>query len=450
AESAFGGGVYIVLNGIIKNNTIENNYCYNAGTMADGGGIEVDQIPGSLIEVAIINNIINNNELECNRSEGAGIMIIGAKVQVLNNIISNNYNSADGFSLGAGFMCRSALDKITIINNTISNNSGTISDNVNVGSGICILGAFDVEFVIDANLIINNVAYHGGGFYERSSYNILFTNNIFWGNSADRGAAVGIFHPDVKSHPSFRNSKSYCPRIINNTFFDNNADDHGGAIRYNGYLNTPIIFNCIFRENTAPAGPDVYNSNVEELIISYSDINTGDIYGNWNGEENINVDPEFIDPENGDFHIDKNSPCTGAGINTIEINGSIFYCPSIDFENDPRPMPFTAMPDMGADEVDETVGIYEFSNYHSSISINIYPNPFKITAEIEFNIPQASYVKVSVVDFIGKGIQTLLSKHLPAGTYQFEWNTKGLTEGIYFVHMKTKNSSVVRKVMILK
>ena len=30
AESAFGGGIYVMTNGFIRNNTIENNTCYNA------------------------------------------------------------------------------------------------------------------------------------------------------------------------------------------------------------------------------------------------------------------------------------------------------------------------------------------------------------------------------------------------------------------------------------
>jgi len=50
-------------------------------------------------------------------------------------------------------------------------------------------------------------------------------------------------------------------------------------------------------------------------IITYSDIE-----GGWGGEGNINSDPLFTDPDNGDYTLQAGSPCIDAGDSTIWYN----------------------------------------------------------------------------------------------------------------------------------
>jgi len=71
--------------------------------------------------------------------------------------------------------------------------------------------------------------------------------------------------------------------------------------------------------------------------------------GAWNGDENIYVDPEYIE---GDSlcHLSENSPCMNTGIESLEINGTVYNSPSTDYENHNRPDPFYQLFDMGADE----------------------------------------------------------------------------------------------------
>ena len=67
--------------------------------------------------------------------------------------------------------------------------------------------------------------------------------------------------------------------------------------------------NSIIYNNTATQeGNNIKGSNV---IASYSDIQNG-----YNGEGNIDADPQFTDPENGDFTLnwkEEGSPCIDAG-----------------------------------------------------------------------------------------------------------------------------------------
>jgi hypothetical protein len=52
----------------------------------------------------------------------------------------------------------------------------------------------------------------------------------------------------------------------------------------------------------------------EDPIIIYSDIE-----GVWAGEGNIDVDPLFFNPENGDYTLQEGSPCIDAG--TADLDG---------------------------------------------------------------------------------------------------------------------------------
>ena len=62
----------------------------------------------------------------------------------------------------------------------------------------------------------------------------------------------------------------------------------------------------------------------------------------------IDADPLFV--SSNDFHLQDNSNCIGAAIDSILVDGSWYYCPSTDFDGNPRPNPSGSMPDIGAYE----------------------------------------------------------------------------------------------------
>jgi hypothetical protein len=59
------------------------------------------------------------------------------------------------------------------------------------------------------------------------------------------------------------------------------------------------------------------------------------------GNNNFTDDPDFDDPDNGDFHIPSDSPCKDAG-------GDVTNLPGTDFEGDRRN--YNNIPDTGPDE----------------------------------------------------------------------------------------------------
>jgi len=57
-------------------------------------------------------------------------------------------------------------------------------------------------------------------------------------------------------------------------------------------------------------GDEVWNNDGSIITINYSDLQ-----GGWDGQGNIDGDPLFVDPNNGDYHLSPGSPCIDAGCN---------------------------------------------------------------------------------------------------------------------------------------
>ncbi len=82
------------------------------------------------------------------------------------------------------------------------------------------------------------------------------------------------------------------------------------------------ITNCIVW-NT---GDGISTSGVTTITVEYSDIQEG-----WPGTGNIDADPMFVDPDNGDLRLLPGSPCLDAGDNTAVPKGI-----DTDLDGNPR------------------------------------------------------------------------------------------------------------------
>ena len=83
-------------------------------------------------------------------------------------------------------------------------------------------------------------------------------------------------------------------------------------------------------------------------------------------------------------------------------------------------------------------------------SVQNFPNPFSTQTTIKFNIPEISFVTLSIFDFTGKEIQSLIAKRLPGGTHQLNWIANYLPAGIYFLRLETNGISETRKLILMK
>jgi hypothetical protein len=171
----------------------------------------------------------------------------------------------------------------------------------------------------------------GGGIFNSSFSSPTLMNCSFSGNLAT-GDAGGIFNfyrsdlvainctfnGNIASHSAgamynWRNS----PTIANCTFSGNSANANGGSI-YNEASEATLI-NCILWGDIATQGNEIYLDLYVDyqgteypsiMSVNYSDVGGGitGIYVdpnctiNW-GDGNIDTDPCFVEPNNGDYHL---------------------------------------------------------------------------------------------------------------------------------------------------
>lgn len=80
-----------------------------------------------------------------------------------------------------------------------------------------------------------------------------------------------------------------------------------------------------------------------------------------------------------------------------------------------------------------------------------YPNPFNPNTVINWQLAVSSHVDLSIYNFLGQKVATLINKKQRAGSYQIEWNASGFASGIYLYRLETDNGFVqIKKLMLLK
>ena len=79
-----------------------------------------------------------------------------------------------------------------------------------------------------------------------------------------------------------------------------------------------------------------------------------------------------------------------------------------------------------------------------------YPNPFNPVTTISFQIPEASYVTLSVYNLNGRLIETLIKEYKKTGYYTVKWDAAHLVSGIYIYKITAGEFNDVKKCLIIK
>lgn len=79
-----------------------------------------------------------------------------------------------------------------------------------------------------------------------------------------------------------------------------------------------------------------------------------------------------------------------------------------------------------------------------------HPNPFNAQMSIEYQLPVSGKTVVKVYDLLGRETALLSDGWQTAGTHSVTFNGKGLSSGVYFVHVKSGKYEGVRKAVLMK
>lgn len=97
-----------------------------------------------------------------------------------------------------------------------------------------------------------------------------------------------------------------------------------------------------------------------------------------------------------------------------------------------------------------TVGIEEDLNEKSLHLAQNYPNPFNPTTNIKFTLAQEQNIQLNIFNSNGQLVKKLANGNYKAGSYSLEFKAENLNSGIYYYQLKAKNSTLTKKMIMVK
>jgi hypothetical protein len=79
-----------------------------------------------------------------------------------------------------------------------------------------------------------------------------------------------------------------------------------------------------------------------------------------------------------------------------------------------------------------------------------YPNPFNPTTTISFFVGTYGYTSIKIYDMLGQEVATLVNEAKSPGPYSIRWNADKFPSGIYIYRLTTGESSISRKMILIK
>jgi len=240
----------------------------------------------------------------------------------------------------------------------------------------------------------------------------LISHNIIVNNTASFAGAI-----------SLKNSSN--PTMINNTIANNESTSGYGAMWFAS--SSATVNNCILIDDL-----DVFTLFGSTVNVTYTCIS-----GGYNGTGNIDGDPMFENPTAG----------SGTSYNGLEANWSLLEeSPCIDTGDPNTPLdPDGSRADMGALYFNHIAVDPQIQN--GGISLNNYPNPFKNSTIIEYNINKIigeEPVEIKIYNIKGQLVDTIKPKD-----GMVVWEAESFPAGVYFYQLKIKSNKVIEKMILL-
>jgi hypothetical protein len=214
-------------------------------------------------------------------------------------------------------------DRSTFIDTAIVSNTAR-----DFGGGLLTIGGYPT--VVGSEIVSNSASYGGGATLMGCFENCLLVNTVIADNDASV-AGDGVFVADGRSE-------------ITHCTIANNGGGDGSGVHVNtdgsDYATVISLTNTILVSHTV--GITVAEGSTATL--------QGTLWGNetdWagagtivTGTVNVSGNPDFVDPDGGNYHISVHSAAVDAGVDAGVVT---------DIDGEERPMGFG--PDIGADEV---------------------------------------------------------------------------------------------------
>lgn len=461
SSSNIAGGIHVWQGTLmLKNVSLSRN------SALAGGGVNADWSQLDLEQSQFISNSAKG---------GGGLHLFNCHLQMDSCSLDGNsaleYSGAIDYAVDT--LVFDSLFVCTLVGTQIINNhSGVVAGGMSIQQTRADHPLLELR--IDSCLIADNSAHHGGGFrIFRCMKPLVLSNSIIRGNRVEAWTGGGTISQQSQghvynclfygNHADTLNTGATSGGLgistlgtmvdVNHCTFVGNSAGRGGGIQVYRGANA-IVSNSIFWKNDPEqlALSSVLDSLPCALTLNYNDIQYGldsikitdTVSTVIFGKGNMNEDPHFVDTTQADYHLKDTSPAIGAAMDSIEVEGVWYHSPPFDMEGKPRPNPSGSRPDLGVFENMKAlpVGIKEHLQASSGeFEILIYPNPFRLSTTIEFNLPEQSHVTLEIFNLLGECIQVFESPNLEPGIHRVIWSPAQLENHIYLYRIRMESVS---------
>ncbi len=198
---------------------------------------------------------------------------------------------------------------------------------------------------------------------------------------------------------------------------------------------SPIVDNNIFAGD-GPNSFGIYVAEGCEPDILYSDFFnlTPTSAGYSLGTGCIDEDPIFEGPEQGNFTLERHSPCINAG-NPARVED-----------------PDSTVSDMGCFYFNTQVGVEPepFVPPASFTLIQAFPNPFNAQSVIRLTLPTTQTGSLVIYDQQGRIVETIKTGIFFTGESRFSWDASRFGSGIYWATLRTDRGTQVLQLTLIK
>jgi hypothetical protein len=271
--------------------------------------------------------------MDGNGGSGGGIYNTGklsaAFLTIRDNFTNHGFLLSQPAGMGGGL---ASLGKMSLGGSQVQGNRTPPGGN---GGGIYIAadGIDQLAALISNTKVISNTSGADGGGLYADGRNVNLENVLVAGNRVVLGrSGNGLFlqnqHTTARHLTLAGNTEEYGSGICTlsaTAAFTN-------SIIAGQYIGITVAEDAIVDMQATLWGADSW-ANGQDWLVNGT-LLTGTL--------NLHADPLFVDPTKMDFHLSGSSPAVDAGIVTSLV---------VDMDNQPRPNPATAPPDIGADEV---------------------------------------------------------------------------------------------------
>jgi len=248
---------------------------------------------------------------------------------------------------------------VSVTNSIITENS---AEGTGVGGGIL---TYNGQLTLESSIVKNNSADIGGGIGVTLPASAVLINVDISSNNAR--LVAGILNQGSTT-------------ATNTTITGNNAMQISGGVETSGSNAQLTVHNSVIWNNTVNGDPNRATSNVylnpgsdfttNTATYTYSLIGNSGGSNSWDtdlgtdGGNNIDADPLFADPANGDYSLTFKSPAINAGSNQAYTNAGGDLANDTDLAGNSRLFEGAPNPDV----ID--MGAYEFQGEPFSITPN--------------------------------------------------------------------------------